>query len=85
MIILCPNHHTEFDYGTIAIDPKDSITIIHKQDGNEFNNCKIDLKHKIGSEFILYHYNLFKQKVQEKWKNQMIFSYVNLFTKKSQA
>jgi len=35
IIILCPNHHVEFDYGVIAINPK-TLTILHKDTRNPF-------------------------------------------------
>jgi len=66
IIILCPNHHVEFDYGVIAINPEDSMTIIHKEKDNQFNSKKITLKHKILDEFIKYHFRIFKQRVFEK-------------------
>jgi len=59
IIILCPNHHVEFDYDNMAIDPKDNTTILHKNQNNDFHNKKIQLKHKISSEFIKYHYKIF--------------------------
>lgn len=37
IIILCPYHHAEFDYGSIAIDPI-RLKIIHIDSSNEFHN-----------------------------------------------
>ncbi len=60
IIILCPNHHVEFDYGTIAIDPNDFCTILHKNNKNPYIGKQIEIRHKIGKEFIKYHYNIFR-------------------------
>jgi len=30
MLVLCPNHHVEFDYGVIGIDPADGLSVINK-------------------------------------------------------
>ena len=29
MLVLCPNHHVEFDYGVIGIDPSDALSVIN--------------------------------------------------------
>ena len=56
IIILCPNHHVEFDYGVIAIDP-DSFIILHKDPENLLNGKKLFLhsKHKLNKDFLRYH------------------------------
>ena len=56
IIILCPNHHVEFDYGVIAINPQD-LTIIHKDSQNKFFDKRINLhpSHKLSKEFLEYH------------------------------
>lgn len=57
IIVLCPNHHAEFDYGIIAI--KDDFTIIHKMADNEFIYKPIILLkgHNINTDFLKYHMN----------------------------
>jgi len=56
MIVLCPNHHVEFDYGVIALDPQ-TLEVIHKNNNNPFIDKKIKLKgnHKLKKEFLTYH------------------------------
>ena len=58
IIILCPNHHVEFDYGVIAINPE-TLEILHKDKNNNFKNNKIILhpSHKLNKEYIKYHLN----------------------------
>jgi len=57
IIVLCPTHHTEFDYGSIAINPING-KIEHIDPSNSFHNKfpaynRNDLSH----EFVSYHYN----------------------------
>jgi len=66
IIILCPNHHVEFDFGVIAIDPNDSQTIIHKDKENQYNGRKIETRHKIATEYLKYHFDLFIGKISRK-------------------
>lgn len=56
MIVLCPNHHVEFDYGAIAIDPQ-TLTIIHKEKNSHINGKKITLleNYQLNPEFLQYH------------------------------
>ncbi len=58
IIVLCPNHHVEFDYGVIAINPN-TLEIIHKNDKNFFINKKIRLhpSHILNKEYLEYHLN----------------------------
>lgn len=57
IIILCPNHHVEFDYCIIAIDSK-SMKIIHMDSGNQWHNKTIYVhsKHQLDRKNIEYHY-----------------------------
>jgi len=66
IIILCPNHHIEFDYGVIAIDPEDIQSIIHKQEDNQYNGRKIETNHIISKEYVKYHFDLFMGKISRK-------------------
>jgi Predicted restriction endonuclease len=36
MLVLCPNHHVLFDYGEIAISPKDCETVVDKEQNKIF-------------------------------------------------
>ncbi len=56
IIVLCPNHHTEFDYGSIAINPITSL-INHIELTNPFNNMPLNYhRNDLNQEFIKYHY-----------------------------
>ena len=56
IIILCPNHHVEFDYGVIAIDPE-NFTVLHKNPNNSYLRGKIYIhpSHKLNKEFLRFH------------------------------
>lgn len=57
IIILCPNHHSEFDYGSIAINPETNLTE-HLDVKNEYHNKSLYYERKdLGKEFLIYHYN----------------------------
>lgn len=58
MLVLCPNHHAEFDMGSIAINPED-FTIEHIDKDNDFTGKKINLQpdHDIAIKFLTYHYD----------------------------
>lgn len=56
IIILCPNHHTEFDYGIIAISP-DSGLIVHIDEKNEFNGRALAYNRAdLNPNYLKYHY-----------------------------
>lgn len=60
MIILCPNCHVQFDFGSMAINP-DSLLIEHVDLNNKNVGKKVNLKHEIGTEHLRYHYdNIFR-------------------------
>jgi hypothetical protein len=64
IIILCPNHHAEFDYKTVAINPI-SYKIEHIDNENEFNEklaYSLNENHLIKEEYLKYHYKRFKEK-----------------------
>jgi len=56
MIVVCPNHHVEFDYGVIAINPE-TMESTHKDSNNHFNNKRVIInpKHKLSPKFLKYH------------------------------
>ena len=56
LIILCPNHHAEFDFAAIALNP---ITLIieHCNPNDEFIGKEMILKHFIDNRYLEYHYN----------------------------
>jgi hypothetical protein len=56
IIVLCPTHHTEFDYGCIAINSTNNL-IEHIDTCNPFHNKEIAYYRKdLGTEHLLYHY-----------------------------
>ena len=56
ILILCPNHHVEFNYGSMAIDPK-TLKLTHIDCGDEINGKDlISHKHGLGEEYLRYHY-----------------------------
>jgi len=57
IIILCPFHHAEFDYGSIAIDPK-TKKIVHVDSNNEYHYRDLTYERSdLEGEFIEFHYN----------------------------
>lgn len=57
IIILCPNHHAEFDYGVMAIDPTSGL-IIHHDRSNPYHAKTLSYERSnLGKEYIKYHYN----------------------------
>lgn len=55
ILVLCPNHHADFDYGVIDVDP-DTFEIRHLHDahvdGTELN---VDPEHPLDPEYLNYH------------------------------
>lgn len=56
IIVLCPNHHVEFDYGSIAINPVND-EVIHIDLKNEFIGKKVFKKHDLGKEYLQYNFD----------------------------
>lgn len=55
IVILCPNHHADFDYGMIEVDP-DSLEIDHAYDDEiSGRELRINADHDIDPEFLRYH------------------------------
>lgn len=63
VIILCPNHHVEFDLGTIAINLK-TMRLVHMDPNNPIHNKPLAYnRNNLDMEYIKYHYeNLYKGK-----------------------
>lgn len=63
LLVLCPNHHVEFDYGLIAIDH--NLNIIHKDASNTFVGEKIYIidNHNINTYFLEYHIQIIYNKM----------------------
>ena len=57
MLVLCPNHHAQFDFGSITINP-DDLTICHINNSNKFDGDDLILEpaHRIYKKYLRYHY-----------------------------
>jgi predicted HNH restriction endonuclease len=54
MLVLCPNHHTEFDYGVIQFSERDSSKIQHL-DGKDIGTIFFKKGHKLDEKNIKFH------------------------------
>ena len=59
MLVLCPNHHAEFDLCYTAIDPESETTILNK-DFSIKGKIKIHKFHKLNKLNLKYHFTKFK-------------------------
>lgn len=56
ILVLCPYHHAEFDYGCIAINPETSV-VEHIDTKNKFHNARQAYRrNSIGRRYIQYHF-----------------------------
>jgi hypothetical protein len=60
MLVVCPNHHVQLDYGAIAIEPN-SLEIIDSN-GNKLGKLTVSKKHKLEKRYLIYHLNHVFQK-----------------------
>ncbi|MED4599668.1 HNH endonuclease [Paenibacillus validus] len=64
LIVLCPNHHAEFDGKSISINPE-TLLIEHIESNNQYIKKTLKLSlHKIDLKFIAYHHELFCELLQ---------------------
>jgi len=54
LIVLCPNHHTMFDYGAITIDLTNK-KVLHINKYNSINNKELIIRHSIDKKYVDYH------------------------------
>ena len=54
ILVLCPNHHADFDYGMIRVDPM-SLEITHTQSDTDGSTLEVAPDHDIDEEFLRYH------------------------------
>ena len=60
MLVLCPNHHLQFDRGVLRLIRADkSYRIQSKTVGDALNDQKITLKHALEDDCVKYHYDWF--------------------------
>jgi hypothetical protein len=66
IIIVCPNHHVEFDFGAIAINP-DTLRVEHWNPKDEYIGKEIAVIHALSRKYLEYHYNsIFKKPNRER-------------------
>ena len=55
ILVLCPNHHADFDYGIVKVNPE-TLEVEHLND-EEVNGNVLDVSanHQIGEQFLEYH------------------------------
>ena len=57
IIVLCPAHHVDFDYGAIAIDPNDGRTIRHLFDsGLDGQQLYMQRRYRLDQDCLEYHW-----------------------------
>ncbi len=61
LLILCPNHHVEFDYGTVTINPSD-MKLQHIDTANSLHDFEIQLMHDVNSVFLQFHFDQWMQR-----------------------
>lgn len=55
MLVLCPNHHADFDHGVVHIDP-DNLEITHAtDDAVSGDTLRMKDEHELGRDLIKYH------------------------------
>jgi hypothetical protein len=56
IVIVCPNHHVQLDYGALAIDPETMMIIpADTHEAPQYRKLLLDPKHRLGAEFLQYH------------------------------
>lgn len=57
MIVLCPNHHLQFDRGILLLKRTPSGFVIRSRiKGDPLNNQVVNLRHTVDEEFVSYHW-----------------------------
>lgn len=55
VVVVCPNHHVDFENGMIAIDPQ-SLEITHRYESNvDGRDLLLEDGHQVGREYLAYH------------------------------
>lgn len=55
LLVLCPNHHADFDYGRVRVDP-DSLVVEHAFDDEvDGTFLTVDGDHDLNDEYLAYH------------------------------
>jgi len=61
LLILCPNHHVELDFGTVTIDPN-TMTLLHIDSTNPLNGKRIQMRHMVDKSCLEFHFGHWKKK-----------------------
>ncbi|QCJ47766.1 HNH endonuclease [Haloprofundus sp. MHR1] len=55
LLVLCPNHHADFDYGVIEVDPE-TLRMSHAYDSAvDGRSLTVSASHKLDTSFLEYH------------------------------
>jgi hypothetical protein len=60
LLVLCPNHHTEFDMGAITIDPY-TLRTVHINQDNPWHDKEINFLHDVDIESLWHHIRRFER------------------------
>lgn len=61
MLVLCPNHHLQFDRGVLRLEKAgETYRIRSRQVGDPLEGKALKLRHEIDKKFVEYHFNWFK-------------------------
>ncbi|MFC7228684.1 HNH endonuclease [Salinirubellus salinus] len=52
LLVLCPDHHVDFDYGMVRVDPR-SLAVDHAYDSSV--HAELETRHEVGERFLTYH------------------------------
>ncbi|MFA9427099.1 HNH endonuclease [Natronorubrum sp. A-ect3] len=57
ILVLCPNHHSDFDYGMLEVDP-DTLTVSHAYD-TDVDGVRLHVRddHNLSSSYLAHHNN----------------------------
>jgi len=63
MLILCPNHHKQFDAGWLRLQKQDlRFQITSKDHADKLEGKLIELRHQLNEEYVRWHYNWFSSR-----------------------
>lgn len=63
MLVLCPNHHLQFDLGVLRIRRGGSgLEIVSRVKGDPLNGVKLTVKHSLDEDYARWHYDWFRSK-----------------------
>jgi len=57
ILILCPNHHAAFDFGSLAIDLRSlAVVSADRSDDVHGRKLRLDPRHKLAAKYLAYHW-----------------------------